>query len=174
VTPPAAIRATGPREAQIRAAAPADAPAIAHVHITSRERTMPFLPARKRTDAQVVAWVREVVLVEAAVWVAELGGEVVGYAAVKGELLDALYLLPDVRRQGIGTLLLRQAQAHVRERGGGGLSLFVFQKNTDARAFYAHHGFTVADTNDGSRNMEHEPDMTMRWEPVTNATRTDG
>jgi len=34
--------------------------------------------------------------------------------------------------------------------------------------------FTVADTNDGSRNMEKEPDMSMRWDgSVTNGTGTD-
>ncbi|WP_329136985.1 GNAT family N-acetyltransferase [Streptomyces sp. NBC_01476] len=156
--------------ALIRPAAAEDAAAIAHVHVTSREATMPYLPPRRRTDEQVVAWVRDIVLPGAAVWVAETDGAVVGYAAVADGVLDALYLLPGVRRQGIGTLLLRQAQAHC----PAGLSLFVFQKNTGARAFYAHHGFTVADTNDGSRNMEREPDMTMRWEPVTNGTRTDG
>jgi hypothetical protein len=42
------------------------------------------------------------------------------------------------------------------------------------RAFYERHGFTVEDTNDGSRNMENEPDMTYRWAPsVTNGTGTD-
>jgi GNAT superfamily N-acetyltransferase len=148
----------------------ADAAAIAPVHITSREATMPYLPPRRRTDAEVEAWVREVVLARSAVWVAEAAGRVVGYAAVEDGVLDALYLLPGARRQGLGTLLLRRAQAH----SPGGLSLFVFQKNTGARAFYAHHGFTPTDTNDGSRNMENEPDMTMRWEPVTNGTRTDG
>jgi ribosomal protein S18 acetylase RimI-like enzyme len=157
-------------EPLIRRAAAEDAAAIAQVHIKSREVTMPYLPPRRRTDAEVEAWARDVILPGSDVWVAESAGRVVGYAAVEDGVLDALYLLADVRRQGIGTLLLRQAKAH----SPGGLSLFVFQKNTDARAFYAHHGFTVADTNDGSRNMEREPDMTMRWEPVTNSTRTDG
>ncbi|WNI18239.1 GNAT family N-acetyltransferase [Actinacidiphila sp. ITFR-21] len=152
---------TGPAGPVIREAVPADAAGIARTHVLSREAAMPYLPPRKRTDAQVEAWVRDVVLAKATVWVAETADGIVGYAAVEDDLLDALYLLPGTRRQGIGTLLLRRAQAH----RPGGLSLFVFQRNTDARAFYTHHGFTVADTDDGSRNMEHEPDMTMRWEP---------
>lgn len=132
---------------------------------------MPYLPPRRRTDAEVEAWARDVVLAGSAVWVAEDGdGQVVGYAAVDGDMLDALYLLPEVRRRGIGSRLLALAQQHRPD----GLSLFVFQKNTDARAFYTAHGFTVLDTNDGSRNMEHEPDMTMRWEPVTKGTPTAG
>ncbi|MFC4030685.1 GNAT family N-acetyltransferase [Streptomyces polygonati] len=157
-------------EPLVRTAAASDAAAIAQVHIRSREATMPYLPPRQRTDAQVEAWARDILLPRSAVWVAEAGGRIVGYAAVEQDVLNALYLLADARRQGIGTLLLRQAQAHC----PAGLSLFVFQKNTDARAFYAHHGFRVTDTSDGSGNMEHEPDMTMRWEPVTNGTHTDG
>lgn len=149
---------------------PADAAAIAHVHIASREATMPYLPPRKRTDAQVEAWVGDVVLPRSAVWVAEASGEVVGYAAVHDGVLDALYLLAGVRRRGIGTALLRAALA----ANPGGLSLFVFQKNTDARAFYAHHGFTVTAAGDGSGNMEGEPDLAMRREPVTNSTCTGG
>jgi ribosomal protein S18 acetylase RimI-like enzyme len=154
----------------VREAGAGDAAAIARVHIRSREVAMPFLPPRRRSDAEVVRWVKNVVLAEAAVWVAAQAGVVVGYAAVEGEWLEHLYLLPDVRRRGIGSRLLEAAKAHRPD----GLDLHVFQRNTDARAFYARHGFTVVDLDDGSRNMEHEPDMTLRWTPVTNGTRTDG
>jgi ribosomal protein S18 acetylase RimI-like enzyme len=155
---------------RIRHARAADAAAIAQVHIRSREATMPYLPPRRRTDAEVEAWVRDVVLPGSAVWVAELDGAVVGYAAVEDDQLDALYLLADVRRRGIGTLLLEAAKAHRPQ----GLGLFVFQKNTGARAFYLRHGFTVTAATDGSGNMEREPDLAMRWPSVTNGTRTVG
>jgi ribosomal protein S18 acetylase RimI-like enzyme len=155
----------------VREAVVADAAAIAQVHIRSREVAMPYLPPRRRSDAEVVRWVKNVVLAEAAVWVAQDGsGAVVGYAAVEGEWLEHLYLLPEVRRGGIGSLLLDRAKAHRPQ----GIDLHVFQRNTAARAFYARHGFTVVDLDDGSRNMENEPDMTMRWAPVTNSTRTVG
>jgi ribosomal protein S18 acetylase RimI-like enzyme len=85
----------------------------------------------------------------------------VGYAALNGDLLEDLYLRPDIRRQGIGTLLLDEVRRHSPD----GVSLYVFQQNTGARAFYERHGFTVVDTNDGERNMEHLPDMTLRWTP---------
>lgn len=156
---------------RIRAAVPEDAATVAHVHVASREATMPYLPPRRRSDAEVVAWVRDIVLPGSAVWVAVgRDGAVVGYAAVRDEELDALYVLAGVLRQGIGSALLAAAKAH----RPGGLTLAVFQKNTRARAFYARHGFTVVDSSDGSRNMENEPDLTMRWQPVTNSTRTDG
>jgi GNAT superfamily N-acetyltransferase len=146
----------------VRTAAASDADVIASVHMASRAAAMPYLPPQVRTHAQVAGWLREIVLPQCRVWVAERGdGAVVGYAALDGDLLDALYLRPDVRRQGIGTLLLDEVRRH----SPGGLSLHVFQQNTDARAFYARHGFTVLDTNDGERNMEKLPDMTLRWTP---------
>ena len=58
-------------------------------------------------------------------------------------------------------LLLNTVKRHSPE----GVSLHVFQQNTDARAFYERHGFTVLDTSDGRRNMENLPDMTLRWAP---------
>ncbi|SHM71488.1 GNAT family N-acetyltransferase [Actinacidiphila paucisporea] len=155
----------------VRAAVPADAAAVAHVHVASREATMPYLPPRRRSDAEVEAWVRDVVIPGSAVWVAVDGQDrVVGYAAVAGGHLDALYLLAGVLRRGVGSALLGAAKAY----RPGGLTLAVFQRNTGAIAFYARHGFTVVDSNDGSRNMENEPDLTMRWQPVTNSTRTGG
>ncbi|WP_242578059.1 GNAT family N-acetyltransferase [Streptomyces sp. MST-110588] len=100
-------------------------------------------------------------LEECRTWVAVGGGRIIGYAALGGDVLEHLYLHPDVRRRGIGTLLLDEARRH----SPGGLSLRVFQQNEAARAFYERHGFTVLDTDDGCRNMENLPDMTLRWEP---------
>ncbi|MEV4440854.1 GNAT family N-acetyltransferase [Streptomyces sp. NPDC049577] len=147
----------------VRRADVPDAGVIARVHVDSRAATMPYLPPQRRTHEEVVWWVREIVLAECLVWVAERGGEVVGYAALGGDVLEDLYLRPDLLRQGIGTLLLDEVKRH----SPGGLSLYVFQQNTGARAFYERHGFTVADTDDGSRNMERLPDMTMRWAPAS-------
>lgn len=146
---------------ELRPAVAADAAAIAQVHMESRAVTMPFLPPQKHSPDEVRWWVENIVLVECRTWVAVRGGEVIGYAALDGDLLDQLYLDPAVRRQGIGTRLLDA----VKQASPDGLSLFVFQRNTDARAFYERHGFTVVDTDDGSRNMENEPDMTLRWVP---------
>jgi ribosomal protein S18 acetylase RimI-like enzyme len=147
--------------AEVRPAAEADAEVIAAVHQESRAATMPYLPPQKRAHEEVVRWVREIVLTECQVWIASRGDQVLGYAALDGDVLDHLYLRPGARRQGIGTLLLDV----VREHSPRGLRLHVFQQNSGARAFYERHGFTVLDTNDGSRNMENLPDMTLRWAP---------
>jgi ribosomal protein S18 acetylase RimI-like enzyme len=146
---------------QIRLADVADAAAVARVHMASRAATMPYLPPQKRSHEQVTEWVRGVLFRTCRVWVAVRDSEVLGYAALEGDMLEDLYLRPDVRRQGIGTLLLDTVRRHSPE----GVSLHVFQQNTDARAFYERHGFTVLDTSDGRRNMENLPDMTLRWEP---------
>lgn len=146
---------------RIRRAVEADTAAIAHVHLTSRSVTMPYLPPQKRGHEEVTRWFRDVVLKRCRIWVAVRDAEVVGYAALDGDVLEHLYLRPEFRRLGIGTLLLDEVRRHSPD----GVSLHVFQQNADARAFYERHGFTVFDTTDGERNMEHLPDMTLRWAP---------
>ncbi|MEV5611817.1 GNAT family N-acetyltransferase [Streptomyces sp. NPDC052225] len=143
----------------IRLATVADAPQIARVHLDSRAATMPYLPPPAHDHAQVTQWIEHAVLPACRVWVAERDAEILGYAAVEGDMLDHLYLRPDTRRQGLGTRLLTEARRH----SPTGLSLHVFQQNTEARAFYAHHGFQVIDVGDGRGNMEGLPDMTLRW-----------
>jgi GNAT superfamily N-acetyltransferase len=146
---------------RIRFADEADAAVIARIHMTSRSAAMPYLPPQKRSHEQVTRWVRDVLLRQCRTWVAVRDAEITGYAALDGDILEHLYLRPDARRQGIGTLLLDEVRRH----SPNGVSLHVFQQNTDARAFYERHGFTVFDTSDGDRNMENLPDMTLRWIP---------
>ena len=146
---------------EIRLAGAADAAAIAHIHMASRAAAMPYLPPQRRDHHEVSRWVEEVLLTSCHMLVAVRDAEILGFAALDGEMLEHLYLRPDARRQGIGTLLLDE----VKRCSPGGVSLHVFQQNTDARAFYEAHGFTVLDTSDGQRNMENLPDMTLRWSP---------
>ncbi|MDH6580709.1 GNAT family N-acetyltransferase [Kitasatospora sp. MAP5-34] len=146
---------------ELRLATPADAAAIAHIHMSSRAATMPYLPPQKRNHEQVTRWAAEVLLEECRTWVAVRGTEVLGYAGLESDVLEYLYLLPDVRRQGVGTLLLDE----VKRNSPGGLRLQVFEQNTEARAFYQRHGFTVLATDDGSGNMENLPDLTLGWAP---------
>ncbi|MEU8789336.1 GNAT family N-acetyltransferase [Streptomyces sp. NPDC048643] len=146
---------------RIRCAQEADAAVIARVHMASRSATMPYLPPQRRNHEQVTRWVRDVLLKECLLWVAVCDAEVVGYAALDGDLLEHLYLRPDVRRRGVGTLLLDEVRRHRPD----GVSLHVFQQNTGARAFYERHGFVVVEAGDGAGNMENLPDLTLRWTP---------
>ncbi|MGW2413782.1 N-acetyltransferase family protein [Streptomyces tubercidicus] len=146
----------------LRPAHPADAPVIAAIHQASRQAAMPYLPPQRRTHDEVTRWIRETVLPQCHTVVAARWPELLGYAAVRGDLLEHLYLRPDARRTGIGTRLLAEARRHRPD----GLSLYVFQLNAEARAFYAHHGFRVVATDDGSGNMENLPALTLHWAPA--------
>ncbi|MDX2729816.1 MULTISPECIES: GNAT family N-acetyltransferase [Streptomyces] len=145
----------------LRKAEAKDAEPLTRLFLASRARTMPYLP-KVHSDADTLAWMTHVVLPGTTVWVAETGtgtGDVLGFASVDGTELEHLYLRPDVRRRGIGSLLLAKA----REISPEELTLYAFQRNTDARAFYERHGFAAVDFNDGSRNEEKEPDVLYRW-----------
>jgi GNAT superfamily N-acetyltransferase len=80
--------------------------------------------------------------------------------ALDREDLDQLYLKPGHYRRGIGSQLMAKAK----ERSPRRLHLFCFQRNLRARAFYESHGFVIADLNDGSRNVEGEPDILYVWQ----------
>lgn len=56
-------------------------------------------------------------------------------------LLDELYVVPDRRSGGLGTLLLRAAEQVVRERGGEVLEINVDGDDAAARRFYERHGY---------------------------------
>ncbi|MER7726789.1 GNAT family N-acetyltransferase [Streptomyces sp. NPDC096323] len=148
------------REARVEDAGP-----LTRLFLDSRAAAMPYL-ARVHSDEATLGWMTHVVLPGTDVRVAELresGGaaEPVGFVSVDGDELEHLYVRPDVRRRGIGTLLLAKA----RERSPQGLALYAFQRNADARAFYERHGFTAVAFDDGSRNEENEPDVRYRWSP---------
>ncbi|GGP99791.1 GNAT family N-acetyltransferase [Streptomyces roseolilacinus] len=145
---------------RVRVATPADGEAVTAVFLASRAAALPYLP-RLHSAEETRAWIDGVVLPGSSVWVAELGdpARVVGFAALDGTVLDHLYLRPDVRRRGIGSALLEA----VREASPEQLSLHVFQRNAEARAFYERHGFTAGVFDDGSRNEENEPDVTYHW-----------
>ncbi|MFH9610539.1 GNAT family N-acetyltransferase [Streptomyces sp. NPDC017448] len=155
----------------LRPATTEDAEAVTRVFLDSRAAAMPYL-ARLHSDEDTLAWITHVVLpTSTGVWVAEEareGGELLGFAVlaggggpdVDGEL-DHLYLRPDALRRGIGSRLL----AEVRGAAKGALSLYVFQRNAAARAFYERHGFTAVAFDDGARNEENEPDVLYRWSP---------
>ncbi len=55
--------------------------------------------------------------------------------------LEELYVVPDLRDQGIGTALLRAALDLCRGRAAGELHINVDEVDTDTRRFYERHGF---------------------------------
>lgn len=143
----------------IRRASPKDAEAVVGIFRESRAEAMPWLPVL-HTEAEDRAWYRELLGGEA--WVYELGGRTVGFALVREDDLDALYVAPDVQRRGIGAALFRQAQ----EARPGGFGWWVFRDNVRARRFYEVLGGRLLYETDGAGNEEKTPDVRYEWRPT--------
>ena len=56
-------------------------------------------------------------------------------------VLDELYVVPDLRGQGVGSALLGLAERVVRQRGGELLEINVDGDETPTRRFYERHGY---------------------------------
>ena len=95
-----------------------------------------------------------------ALWVAETGGAVAGFMALRDSYVDRLYVHPRSQRAGIGTALLEQA----RELHPAGLELHTHQANIKACAFYEKHGFATVRYG-MSPPPENEPDVEYHWRP---------
>ncbi|MFB8086047.1 GNAT family N-acetyltransferase [Streptomyces sp. col6] len=149
----------------LRKARPDDAGPLTRLFLASRAAAMPYL-ARVHSDEATLAWMTHVVLPGTDVRVAETSEDgqtrIAGFVSLDGTELEHLYIAPGLRRRGIGTLLLEAAK----EAGPEGLTLYTFQRNSGARAFYERHGFTAVAFDDGSRNEEKEPDVRYRWSPA--------
>ena len=145
---------------RVRACRPADAPVIAEVFLAARATSLPWLP-KVHADADVRAWVAQVLIHRPETFVAESEGRVVGFAALREDHLDHLYVHPDFHGRGAGTALLGEA---VRHRPNG-LKLWVFQQNAQARRFYERRGFVLLHETDGAANEEHTPDALYGWTP---------
>jgi len=143
---------------KLRRARPRDANALADLHMKTRRESLPFLP-QIHNGAQTRSWMRDFVLPGYNVWAVEVGDAIAGYIALDGEIVDQLYVLPEYQHRGIGTCLLEKARQLSPHR----LTLWCYQKNAVARAFYEKHGFVALQFTDGTRNEEHEPDLLYGW-----------
>ena len=92
------------------------------------------------------------------VTVAEDAGQVTGFVALENENIQALYIAAHARRSGIGSALITALREKVTR-----LSLWTFQANTDAQAFYLSHRFETVEETNGAGNDEGLPDMRMEW-----------
>ncbi|MDQ0403185.1 GNAT family N-acetyltransferase [Streptomyces sp. NPDC000349] len=152
---------TGAGAVVLRRASPADARAAADVWLRSFAAALPTV-VRPRTDDEVRAYFRHVVVEHHETWVAEeTGGAVAGVMVLEVEELSQLYLAPERRGRGLGDRFVALAK----ERRPAGLELWTFQVNAPAHRFYERHGFTAVERTDGARNEEREPDVRYVWRP---------
>jgi ribosomal protein S18 acetylase RimI-like enzyme len=145
----------------LRPAQAGDAPAITALFQAARRTSLPYLPVLHSSEQDHAFFAGAVAA--GGVTVAELDGAVAAFLAL-GERVDHLYVHPHHYRQGLGSALLRSAQAARPE-----LELWVFQRNTNAIAFYEAHGFAVVKATQGAGNEEREPDYLMAW-PIAAGT----
>jgi GNAT superfamily N-acetyltransferase len=148
----------------LRPATPEDADELATILRAAMKRAMPWLPDLHTPDED--RWfIREVVLPQKEVWVAERDGVVAGFTALGlrdgVEFMEHIYVAPEHQRWGVGSDLMERAK----ERRPTGSRLWVFQRNAGARDFYERHGLRLVELTDGSGNEEKEPDALYEWVP---------
>jgi len=143
----------------IRDAIPADAPAIAHVHVSSWQHAyrqlMPaaFLASLTNTLTQREAfWARSISAGDTNVLVAEVDGQVVGWIDVgagrdedaaadnAGEVM-ALYVLAEHWGTGVGLALWKARLQRLADHGHWRLTLWVLADNERAIRFYRRAGW---------------------------------
>ncbi len=139
-----------------RPATPHDAESVADVDLAARAAAS--MPPGIHTDDEVRAFLIGRIEHDE-VWVAEVAGTIVGYLRMTPTWLDDLYVAPSHAGRGIGSLLLDVAKA----RRPAGFSLWVFETNAPARAFYLRHGLVEREHTDGRDNEERTPDLRMSW-----------
>jgi GNAT superfamily N-acetyltransferase len=141
----------------IRRALLEDMSAVAVLHRHTMRTSLPFLPDLHTPEEDIVFF-RDHLFPANDVWVAELDGAVIGYAARGDGWLNQLYIHPDHQGIGIGDALLTLAMD-----GVDTLQLWAFQANTRARRFYEKRGFVLAELTDGAGNEEKTPDARYEW-----------
>lgn len=98
--------------------------------------------------------IREKYLPVSDVWVYEKGGIIVGFVALKENIVGALFVEPSEQDQGIGTMLLRHVKAV-----NGSVSFEILKENIRVLDFYRKCGFTP--TKEGLCALSGYPTVTM-------------
>ena len=138
-----------------------DAPRLGEVHVAAwqwayRGQMPDDLLDSLRPESRAKAWntwLSEPSSSDFSAWVAEEGGEIIGFAASSrardddvpersAELL-MIYLLEDYLGRGIGHQLISAAEAHWRQAGYEMAILWVLESNKATRAFYEREGWVT-------------------------------
>ena len=146
----------------IRRGDPADAPEVARIFRESRAEAMPWLPVLHSLDEDL-AWFAKALAGES--YVFEEDRRVLGFAVLREDELESLYVAPGAHRHGVGSALFRRAQ----EARPDGLSWWVFRDNERARRFYESLGARFVYETDGRDNEEQTPDVRYEWRPERSA-----
>ena len=150
-------------EVTVREALPEESDVVADLYSQARRAAVPQMPPAMHTDEEHRVYYRRHVFEGDGhtTWVAEAGGELLGFALCTPTFLDGLYVRPGLKGQGIGSLLLDVVEA----THPGGYELWVFESNTGARRLYERRGLVEVERTDGSGNEEKSPDLRLAWRP---------
>lgn len=132
-------------------------PALARLHRLTVTTSLPFVP-HLHTPEEDAWWFAERLYATNEVWLVEADGGPAAYIAFRPGFIEHLFVHPDRQGAGLGPQLLAKAKAAFSE-----LSLWTFQQNLRARAFYEKHGFATVVETDGIDNEEKLPDVLYRW-----------
>jgi ribosomal protein S18 acetylase RimI-like enzyme len=114
---------------------------------------------RVHTHGDVLHYYQTEVFHHRKLFVAVTAGKVGGMMVLsKDGLVSALYVGGGYRRRGIGSHLIERAKREM----GDAVSLWTFQANATALAFYTHRGFHEINRTDGD-NEEGLPDVLLEW-----------
>jgi putative acetyltransferase len=121
--------------ALIRPSQPADTPVLTDIWRRSVRATHDFLS--EQDFLEIERMVAEQYLPHAPLWVIAPEGQPAGFMGMSGAHVDALFIDPARRAQGLGRAMLEHAA-----RLAGKLSVDVNEQNAQAIGFYEHMGFT--------------------------------
>jgi putative acetyltransferase len=141
----------------LRPATRADAAEIAELFAVSR-RLLTFLPDLHTIEEDRV-FVRDQVLADYRVTVAERDGRIVGFMAELEGWIEHLYIDAAQLRTGVGAALIEDAKSRNET-----LQLWCFADNLRGRAFYERMGFEAVKFTDGASNEARAPDIMYLWE----------
>lgn len=100
---------------------------------------------------------REYILPDTKIRVAEKEDELAGFIALKKNYIDQLYIHNNFQSKGLGGFWVEQAKTIYPDF----LELYTFASNERAIAFYEKHGFKIIER--GIAPDEKMPDVKMRW-----------
>jgi len=152
----------------IRAATPGDVPSIARVHVEAWDAAKEGLelPTRRTVEQRADWWTSYLAQGESPLLVFEENGVVRGFLAYGPSRDDdgdgmlevyTLYVNPSSWSQGVGSALMAQVPSDQT------VSLWVAERNSRAREFYARHGFAP----DGARESGHHVPVLRLIRPMS-------
>ena len=140
----------------IRPATAEEIPGLVDIWLRASIRAHPFIP-EAFWSSRAEAMARERLPQAEELAVLDVADRVIGFAALNGDHLEALFIDPEVQSYGHGSRLMAHAMA-----GHECLSLCVYSRNVRAVSFYHRLGFHAVDQRREPEAGEEE--TLMCWE----------